>query len=449
MSTLGEQSLDCCLKDGTDLRELVDPDPEHPRISRRIYGDSEVLELERRRIFGRAWCFLGHESEIPEPGDYVARELAGEPVILIRGEDGVVRAFLNACRHRGMRVCRADRDRVRYMRCPYHGWTYNANGELAHAFAEQLYEPRRLVKSELGLIPVAQLDCFHGMVFATWDADAAPLRDFMGDMAWYMDTLVGRTQEGSEVVGVPQVWQIETNWKFSVDNFTGDPYHLSTAHGSIALLGLLPDDPMSGHDGHTINAGNGHQLLLKPSLDEATQYYALPQEVREEMARDPDETRRDLMQNSFFNVGTLFPNLSWMQTQIQSDPGTPATTFLNFRQWQPISPTRTAVWSWLFMDKCAPEDFRRQSYETYVRTFGPSGIYEQDDAEIWEECTRVNRGAVAQRHAMHHGMGLHVAPDRSFPGPGTAYEGTFSEITQLGYYQEWLTWMTSPAPWSW
>src|SRR5689334_17063199 len=130
MSTLGEQSLDCCLKDGTDLRELVDPDPEHPRISRRIYGDAEVLELERRRIFGRAWCFLGHESEIPEPGDYVARELAGEPVILIRGEDGVVRAFLNACRHRGMRVCRADRDRVRYMRCPYHGWTYNANGEL-------------------------------------------------------------------------------------------------------------------------------------------------------------------------------------------------------------------------------------------------------------------------------------------------------------------------------
>jgi PAH dioxygenase large subunit len=448
MNTLHEHRIDCRLRDGTSLHELVDPDPEHPRISRRIYGDPEVLDLERRRIFGRAWCFLGHESEIPEPGDYVARELAGEPVILIRGEDGVVRAFLNSCRHRGMRVCRADRDRVRYMRCPYHGWTYNANGELVHAFAEQLYEPRRLVKSELGLIPVAQLDSFHGMVFATWDADAAPLRDFMGDMAWYMDTLVGRTREGCEVVGVPQVWQVETNWKFSVDNFTGDPYHLSTAHGSIALLGLLPDDPMAGHDGHTINAGNGHQLLLKPSLNEATQYYGLPQEVRAQMARDPDETRRDLMANTYFSVGTLFPNLSWLQTEIQSDPDTPPTTFLNFRQWQPVTATRTAIWSWLFMDRCAPEDFRKRSYDTYVRTFGPSGIYEQDDAEIWEECTRVNQGAIAQRHWLHHGMGLHVAPDASFPGRGTAYEGTFSEITQLGYYQEWLTWMTSSAPWS-
>ena len=101
------------------------------------------------------------------------------------------------------------------------------------------------------------------------------------------------------------------------------------------------------------------------------------------------------------------------------------------------------------MDKCTPADFRKQSYETYVRTFGPAGIYEQDDAEIWEECTRVNQGAVAQSHSLHHGMGLHVPPDSTFPGPGTAYDGTFNEITQLGYYSEWLTWMTSPAPWSW
>ena len=448
MSSLRDQGLAQNLSDGATLRDLVDPSLERPRISRRIYVDPEVFKLERERIFGRAWCFLGHETEIPEPGDYVARELAGEPVVLIRGEDGAVRAFLNSCRHRGMRVCRADRDHVRYMRCPYHGWTYNANGELVRAFAEELYDPSRLLKSELGLIPVAQLDSFHGMVFATWDADAVPLRDYMSDMAWYMETLVGRTAEGSEVVGVPQRWLIETNWKFSVDNFTGDPYHLATAHGSIAQLGLMPDDPMIGHDGHTINAGNGHQLLLKPSLgDEATQYYGLPQQVRDEMTRDPDETRRALMENTYFNVGTLFPNLSWMQTEVQGDPATPPTSFLTFRQWQPISPTRTAVWSWLMMDKCAPPDFRERSYLTYVRTFGPAGIYEQDDAEIWEECTRVNQGAVARRHFLHHGMGLHVNPDPDFPGPGTAYEGTFSEVTQLGYYTEWLKWMTSRTPW--
>jgi PAH dioxygenase large subunit len=448
VSTLETRPLDARLSDGTGVRDLVEPDTRHPRISRRIYSDPELFELESDRILRRAWCFLGHESEIPEPGDYVARELGREPVILIRGEDGVVRAFLNSCRHRGMRVCRADRDRVRFMRCPYHGWTYNSKGELVRPFAEQLYEPSRMVKEELGLIPVGQLDSFHGMVFATWDPDAPPLLEFLGDMAWYLETLVGRTSEGTEVVGTAQVWQVETNWKFCVDNFTGDPYHLSTAHGSVALLGLLPEDPMAGHEGHAINAGRGHQLLIKPAFDEATGYYGLPPEVRQQMALDPDETRRELIKNSFFNVGTVFPNLSYLQIEIQGDPDTPPTAFLNFRLWQPVSPTRTLIWSWLFMDRCTNEEFRKRSYETYVRTFGPSGIYEQDDAEIWEECTRVNEGRIAQRYSLHHGMGLHVPPDPAFPGPGTAYDGTFNEVTQLAYYEEWLRWLTEAEPWT-
>jgi phenylpropionate dioxygenase-like ring-hydroxylating dioxygenase large terminal subunit len=448
MTLLEEPALSSRLADGASLQELANPDPRDPRISRRIYSDPEVFELETERLLARAWCFLGHESEVPEPGAYVARELGREHVILIRGEDGVVRAFLNSCRHRGMRICRADRDRVRYMRCPYHGWTYNSNGELVRAFAEELYEPSRMVKSELGLIPVAQVDSFHGMIFGTWAADAAPLRDFLGDMGWYLETLVGRSAEGMEVVGTPQVWQIETNWKFSVDNFTGDPYHLATAHGSIAQLGLMPDDPMVGHAGHTINAGNGHQLLIKPNINEETRYYALPQPIRDNMARDPDKVRSELMRNSWFNVGTVFPNLSYLQTDVQADPETPSTPFLNFRLWQPVSLTQTAVWSWLLMEKDAPEEFRERSYATYIRTFGPAGIYEQDDAEIWEECTRVNRGRVAQRHSLYHGMGLHLAPDPEFPGPGRAYDGTYNEITQLAYYDEWLKWLTASAPWS-
>jgi phenylpropionate dioxygenase-like ring-hydroxylating dioxygenase large terminal subunit len=441
------QGLDSHLSDGTALSDIADTDPRHPRIGRRIYVDPEIFEFECDRIFRRAWCFLGHETEIPERGDYVARELAREPVVLIRGEDGVVRAFLNSCRHRGMRVCRADRDHVRYLRCPYHGWTYDSNGELVRAFAEELYEPGRLPKSELGLIPVTQLDSYRGLYFATWDEDAPPLREFLGDIAWYLDTLLDRTEEGTEVVGTAQVWQVETNWKFCVDNFSGDPYHLSTAHGSVAQLGLLPSDPMSGHEGHAINAGRGHQLLLKPSIGEESQYYGLPQHIRDQMARDPDETRRELIKNTWFNVGTVFPNFSYLQIEIQGDPGTPATPFLNFRLWQPISATRTAVWSWLFMDKGVSAEFHKRSYDTYVRTFGPSGIYEQDDAEIWEECTRVNGGKVAQQYSLHHGMGLHVPPDTAFPGRGTAYEGTFTEVTQLAWYEEWRRWLTEPTPW--
>ena len=126
---------------------------------------------------------------------------------------------------------------------------------------------------------------------------------------------------------------------------------------------------------------------------------------------------------------------------------TPPTPFLSFRLWQPTGPTSTRIWSWLFVDKEASKEFRRATYEAYVRTFGPSGIFEQDDMENWEECTRVNSGVIAQRHTLHHGMGLHIPPDPNFPGPGTAWPGSYGERTQLCFYAEWKRWMTLEKPW--
>jgi PAH dioxygenase large subunit len=119
MATVKSPPFSTTLSDGTSLENLVSE--EEPRISRRLYGDPEIFELERERIFQRAWCFLAHESEFSRPGDTVTRNLAGEPIVLIMGDDGVIRAFLNSCRHRGMRVCRADRDNLKFMRCVYHG----------------------------------------------------------------------------------------------------------------------------------------------------------------------------------------------------------------------------------------------------------------------------------------------------------------------------------------
>ena len=107
MATTAAQ-YDVHLRDGTSLHDLIDEHGGH--VSRRIYADPEIYELEQERLFRRAWQFLAHESELKEPGDYLTRQLAGEPIVLIKGDDGQIRAFLNSCRHRGMRVCRADRD---------------------------------------------------------------------------------------------------------------------------------------------------------------------------------------------------------------------------------------------------------------------------------------------------------------------------------------------------
>jgi phenylpropionate dioxygenase-like ring-hydroxylating dioxygenase large terminal subunit len=446
MATTPTKGLDPNLGDGTPIGDLIDGPGAH--ISRRIYGNDEIFDLERDRIFQRAWGFLGHVSELPNPGDYIARDLAGEPVAVIRGDDGEIRAFLNSCRHRGMRVCRADKDNVSYMRCVYHGWTYNREGGLVSAFAEELYDPGRLKKEELGLIPVAHLAIYRGLIFATWNEDAPPFEEYLGDMAFYLDMFLGRTDEGTEVVGAPQVWDVHTDWKFAADNFTGDNFHLYTAHGSVVDLGMLPPDPMSLSYGYLVRAQGGHVLHMVPGPpDPAFEYFGLPRELVPQFERNLDPVQLDFVKNHGWSVGTIFPNLSFMQVLVQGEIGGPNITFLSLRAWMPTGSNSTRVHSWLLVDKDSPQEFRDQTHRAYVHTFGPSGIFEQDDMENWEDCTRVNRGKVAQRYGLHHGMGLHLEPDPTFAGPGEAWPGSYGERTQLAFYGEWRRWMTEDRPW--
>jgi PAH dioxygenase large subunit len=433
-------------RDHADLNVLVDD--AGGRISRRIYADPEIHALEQERIFRRAWGFLAHESEVPNPGDYIERALAGEPVIIIRGNDGKVRALLNSCRHRGMRVVRADRGNASFLRCPYHGWSYSREGQLVRAFAEELYEPRYLEKETLGLIPVTRVESYRGMIFGSWSPNVPDLETFLGNMKFYLDMLVGRTDAGTEVIGSPHIWDVHANWKFCVDNFTGDNFHLYTAHGSVVQLGMLPPDPMSLAYGTLVQAEDGHVLHMVPGppIPEA-EYLGLPKALVPQLQRNLSPPQLELLKNHTFTVGSVYPNLSYLHVMVQGALNTPPTPFLSFRLWQPTGPTSTRIWSWLFVDKEASKEFRRATYEAYVRTFGPSGIFEQDDMENWEECTRVNSGAIAQRHTLHHGMGLHIPPDPNFPGPGTAWPGSYGERTQLCFYAEWKRWMTLEKPW--
>src|SRR4030095_7004688 len=117
-----------------------------------------------------------------------------EPVMLCRDANGKLRAHLNLCRHRGNRVCRADRGNTKGFTCSYHGWTYTTDGKLALLpMAEAL---PGLQRDKWGLVPVAQIDSYKGLIFATFDLDAPPLKKFLGDMAWYLDILLDRREGG-------------------------------------------------------------------------------------------------------------------------------------------------------------------------------------------------------------------------------------------------------------
>jgi phenylpropionate dioxygenase-like ring-hydroxylating dioxygenase large terminal subunit len=401
--------------------------------------------LEQDRIFGKAWFFIGHETEIPDRGDIVTRQCGIDPVILVRDADGVVRAFLNSCRHRGMRLCRTDREHAVALRCPYHGWSYSTSGALLAASSEHHYGEGELEKEQLGLIPVTQLGTYRGFVFGCWDSNAPPLEAWLGDMRWYMDIIFGRTGE-IEFVGAPQVWEVDCAWKFSTDNFT-DNFHVYWAHQSLVELGMLPSDPDFASHGHMVTLQNGHILHFvagQPGVD-AYQGLGLPKSLWPRFEQHLNPAQAAIAHAHAYSAGTMWPNFHWLQLVTSGDTRSEPVGILNLRLEIPINATRTRMYSWFAIDKEASAEYRKYSYETYVRTFGPAGIFDQDDMENWEECTAAAKGPAAKRYSLHHKMGLTRAPDKNWPGPGTAYQDSYGEMTHRAWYAEWLRCMSRPT----
>ena len=144
------------------LRALVDPD--NGLISREAYVNEEIYQQELEQIFSRAWLFVGHESQVPNPGDFVVSRMGAEEVILVRDRrDKRLHIFLNSCRHKGMKVCRYDDGNTLVFTCPFHGWQWNTDGSLKNVADPQFFRQfdAGAPADELGLSPV-KIDTWGG-----------------------------------------------------------------------------------------------------------------------------------------------------------------------------------------------------------------------------------------------------------------------------------------------
>ena len=159
--------------------ESVLADVRRGMIPAHVYGDPEIFALERMRLFARSWVFLAHESEIPDPGDYVVRRVLADSFIVARDESGAVRVMFNMCLHRGMQVCRAEMGNASHFRCPYHAWTYRNDGRLAGLpfHAEAYGGEDGFPRQDQALLPAPSMDIHNGLIFISLDPDAPPLRD--------------------------------------------------------------------------------------------------------------------------------------------------------------------------------------------------------------------------------------------------------------------------------
>jgi phenylpropionate dioxygenase-like ring-hydroxylating dioxygenase large terminal subunit len=207
------------------ISKLLAGQPAGHALNQEFYSDPDVYAHDIERVFMNEWLYVGHVSQIAEAGDYFVFEIAGESVIIVRGDDGDIRALVNVCRHRGSRVCFDTVGHTKWFSCPYHGWTYDLDGNLASA--RQM--PKDFDKSAHGLKKIHS-HVFHGMILINFADEPASLDDAHREL----DDKLAPFQLGRAKVAHSEVYRIDGNWKLAVENYR-ECYHCAPAHPWFSL----------------------------------------------------------------------------------------------------------------------------------------------------------------------------------------------------------------------
>jgi 3-phenylpropionate/trans-cinnamate dioxygenase alpha subunit len=401
------------------------------RIDPSIYTDEEVYREEMKKVFGRAWLLIGHDSLIPNPGNFFHTYMGEQPVILTRDRSGQVNAMLNICRHRGARLVRVDDGKCNSFVCSYHAWTYGLDGKLEYVPGEQELYDGKLDKEQFGL-KKARVATYAGLIFATWDYEAPSLEEYLGDGRWYLDTEFNRSAKGTVAFG-PHKWMQPVNWKTAVDN-SSDWYHVPYTHASAAnALTRITGAPRLTQDSIWNKKGrlafvNGHQFAffrLPEDKDDPSGYSV------ENHEKDNTEVNERLgeFRGSGVILGThsLFPN-----------------TVLGFRLAIPRGPRKTEFWHFSVVNGAdSPEEQRAEALRHAAQN-GAGGHFESDDIDNWRNVTESGLYPEALEMGQYINMGIgNTHQDDVFPGQIS--DRFVSEANHRAFYKRWEEFMNADS----
>jgi phenylpropionate dioxygenase-like ring-hydroxylating dioxygenase large terminal subunit len=429
------------------IRALVRPGDVH----RDVYTDPELFELERERLWRAAWVYVGHDSQVPAPGDYYTTEIAGSPVIMIRSQDGAVRVLYNRCAHRGARLVSATSGNCGgVLRCPYHGWTYRLDGGLRTVPLKAGYAGTGFEESPaaVGLGAVAALAVYRGFVFVRLSADGPSFADYFGESLSSIDNLADRSPEGRlEIVGGTLRYLHDCNWKMFVENLN-DTMHPMVAHESSAgaARDLWKDQPPDAPKPMVIEqflpfVGNydffdkmgvriydhGHSYT-GVNFSIHSNYAGMPEyEAQMEKAYGAERARAILGEIRHNTV--YYPNLT-IKGAIQT-----------IRVARPLTVDRTLIESFTLRLVGAPESLLERSVMYNRLINAPTSVVGHDDMH----CYRSIQEGLAAAGNEWVSINRNFMREREEQGVAGTYNGT-SEISIRGQFRAWLAAMTAGAP---
>jgi choline monooxygenase len=219
------------------------------------YSDPELAELERQTVFARSWQLAARVTQIEKPGQYVTCEVAGERIVVVRGDDGELRGFFNVCRHHAAAVANGDCGEVPELKCPYHGWTYSLEGDLKSA--PDLGAVREFDRKSNGLVRVPTAIWKHWVFVKIEGAGEPPIRIpglNLRNLHWFER----------------RRYLLDCNWKVFVDNYLDGGYHVPHLHKSLDRLLNYPE--------YQIELGDRYCLQCSPyrESDRALYYWIYP-----------------------------------------------------------------------------------------------------------------------------------------------------------------------------
>ncbi len=411
------------------------------RVHSRIYTDQAIFELELERIFSRIWIYIGHESEVPNDGDYQMRDIGRTPVLLVRGNDHKVRVLVNRCRHRGAQVVETESGNVPSFRCWYHGWTYDTSGALINLTGAEAYGKDFKIE-EMGLSPVPRVASYRGFVFASLATDGEPLETFLGRAATMIDLLVDASPT-SEIFadGGTHKTEYNGNWKL----IGMDGYHPHYTHASvIAAMHRKPEagigathreDPfVDTARTRTRDFGHGHAML--DFRDHRIHQYEMNAAFIRKISGG--EAYVDAMHQAHGEQAPLlislagdphlglFPNMQLINNQI--------------RIITPLAANRTRVTMTAVRLGGVSAEINATRLRQHESFYGPAGAGSPDDAEIFE---RVQLGMQAE---VNPWLEISRGMERERVDDDGSIVGLISdEVPQRGMMRYWSALMNSAA----